>query len=91
MIEARGPVPAIFQAAGGRPICVVMNVSIEGGLNRDGTGQPARNGAGADQRLTELSPARVVERRWNAGVEALAARWQAALGGFHHTGAPPSR
>jgi hypothetical protein len=91
MIEPRGPVPAIFQAAVDRPICVVMNVSIEGGRNRDGTRQPAGNGAGAEQRLTELSPAGVAELRWNAGVEALAARWQAALGGFHHTGAPPSR
>jgi hypothetical protein len=91
MIEPRGRRPAIFQAAGESPICAVMNVSIERGLNRGGTGQAAEDGAGAERRLTELSPAGVVERRWSVGVEALAARWQAAFGGFHHTGPPPSR
>jgi hypothetical protein len=68
-----------------------MNVSIEGGHGWDGAGQPATNGAGPTARLTEPTSARVAERPWSAGVEALAARWQAALGGFHHTGAPPSR
>ena len=85
------PVRPYFRQKTTSPICVVMNVSIEGGQSREGGGASARNGAGAEQRLTEPSPTGVVERCWNAGVETLAARWQAALGGFHHTGAASRR
>jgi hypothetical protein len=50
MVESHGRLPAIFQAPGEQPICVVMNVSIAHGLNPDGTGEPAGNGAGSEQR-----------------------------------------
>jgi hypothetical protein len=69
-----------------------MNVSIEGGRAPDG----ARRGLSLSSDGGTASgwagpPEEPDQHGWRAGVEAVAARWQAALGGFHRTGAPPSR
>jgi hypothetical protein len=67
-----------------------MNVSIH---RRGDLGRARRRSQqrGAEHRLPEDPPMRDGQTRWADGVEVLAALWQAALGGFHHTGAPPSR
>ena len=72
------------------PILVVMNVSIHRRNDHRDARCPARD-RGDEPFLPEATPPIDGHVRWVDGVEVLAAHWQAALGGFHHTGAPPSR
>jgi hypothetical protein len=65
-----------------------MNVSVDGGRGLPAARPPLKESAPPPSRA-EPMPSSGGERCWITRVEALAARWQAALGGFH-TGAPPS-
>jgi hypothetical protein len=67
-----------------------MSASFSGGFRREGVRQERHPAADAE-RPAETPRAPGGRHRWSARVEALAARWQAALGGFHDTGAPPNR
>jgi len=82
--------PAGFQAARGGPIYVVMNVSIDGGRKARAARLPLNESTRPPIPAAEPIPASPGEHCWTTSVEALAAHWQAALGGFH-TGAPPNR
>ena len=83
--------PARFQARRGAPISVVMNVSTYRGSAGDEAAHAPREPAGLDTEPAHPRQAGPPESHWTEAVEALAAHWQAALGGFHHTGAPPGR
>jgi hypothetical protein len=96
MIEAAQPIVGSVQRdlrgeAAGRYL-IVMNGSIyPGQAPEDAPPRHSGHGPGAEAHLGRLQPGRDGRGRFTADVEALAARWQAALGGFHHAGARPSR
>jgi hypothetical protein len=71
---------------------LVMNASIQRRAGDEaGARQRSRDRARPEPPAPRLDPAKDGASSWAGGVEVLAAHWQAALGGFHHTGAPPSR
>ena len=67
-----------------------MNVSIDGERGLPAARPPLTEITGAPTAPTGQGHAPAGGHRWTASVEALAAHWQAALGGFH-TGVPPTR
>jgi hypothetical protein len=69
-----------------------MKRSLHGGVRRDGARRASSAIDGEIRPVLMTRPPLVGSgSRWEMGVESLAARWQAALGGFHHIGTPLNR